>query len=193
MSFLRKCLVGLFVVAVLTGCGNGPDIVATDATTTTAGEAPMTTTTVDPTLEQRRLMAGLEFAATVAAFADAVGVHRGGARDVHPEVEGHVDPRSHGPTASATLDPLAPCGGDLPPCSVAHDESGGSYTAFNATGCDGRGCYGKWQFSGEWACKLGLPCDLSTATPEQQDAAARTLWAGGAGCSNWAACGNQDD
>ena len=185
MSFLRQCLVGLFVVAVLTGCGNGPDIVATDATTTTAGEVPMTTTTAGPASEQRHLMAGLEFATAVAAFADA--------RDVHPEVGGHVDPRHIGHAASATLDPLAPCGGDLPPCSVAHDESGGSYTAFNATGCDGRGCYGKWQFSGEWACKLGLPCDLSHATPEQQDAAARTLWAGGAGCSNWAACGNQDE
>ena len=80
------------------------------------------------------------------------------------------------------------CGGDLPPCSVKARESGGDYNAYNPTGCGGRGCYGAWQFSGEWAGKLGLPLDLSTATPEQQDAAARALWANGAGCSNWDAC-----
>ncbi len=83
---------------------------------------------------------------------------------------------------------LQPCGGDLPPCHVKQRESGGNYNAINPTGCGGRGCFGAWQFSGEWACKLGLPCDLATATPEQQDEAARILWRGGAGCSNWAAC-----
>lgn len=80
------------------------------------------------------------------------------------------------------------CGGDLPPCYVMQRESGGSYTAFNPTGCGGSSCYGKWQFSGEWAGKLGLPADLSQATPEQQDTAARILWNNGAGCSNWGAC-----
>jgi len=86
---------------------------------------------------------------------------------------------------------LYPCGGDLPPCWVAQQESGGSYSAFNANGCtlNGRsGCYGKWQFGWFWGGKLGLPLDLSTATPEQQDNAARILWNGGRGCSNWSAC-----
>jgi len=80
------------------------------------------------------------------------------------------------------------CGGDLPPCYVKQRESGGNYGAYNPTGCGGAGCYGAWQFSGEWAGKLGLPSDLSQATPAQQDEAARQLWNGGAGCSNWGAC-----
>ncbi len=83
---------------------------------------------------------------------------------------------------------LEPCGGDLPPCWVKWAESRGDYGAVNPGGCGGRGCFGAWQFSGEWAGKLGLPFDLSTATPEQQDEAARILWAGGRGCSNWDAC-----
>lgn len=81
------------------------------------------------------------------------------------------------------------CGGtEYPPCEVAWRESRNTYDAYNPTGCGGNGCYGRWQFSGAWAGQLGLPADLSTATPEQQDAAARELWAGGAGCSHWAEC-----
>lgn len=94
------------------------------------------------------------------------------------------------PATNSDVAGLGPCGGDLPPCSVVLHESAtaGLYSAYNPSGCGGAGCYGKWQFSGEWAGKLGLPFDLSTATPEQQDNAARILWAGGAGCSNWDAC-----
>lgn len=80
---------------------------------------------------------------------------------------------------------LEPCGGDLPSCSIVARESGGDYNAVNPTGCGGNGCYGKYQFSGAWAGRLGLPLDLRTATPAQQDAAARELWRNGAGCSNW--------
>lgn len=93
---------------------------------------------------------------------------------------------------SGNFDPsLQPCGGAYPPCWVAQRESHGDYNAFNATGCysNGRsGCYGKWQFGWFWGGKLGLPEDLSQATPAQQDQAALELWNGGAGCSNWAAC-----
>lgn len=83
---------------------------------------------------------------------------------------------------------LEPCGGDLPPCWVKARESGGNYGAVNWGGCGGANCYGAWQFGGFWAGKLGLPEDIINATPEQQDEAARILWAGGAGCGNWAAC-----
>lgn len=86
---------------------------------------------------------------------------------------------------SAPANPsLQPCGGDLPPCWVAERESHGNYGAVSP---DGR-YWGKWQFDLGWAGKLGLPADLSQATPEQQDNAARLLWAGGAGCGNWGAC-----
>lgn len=77
----------------------------------------------------------------------------------------------------------------LPPDWVIERESHGDYNAYNPTGCGGAGCFGRYQFSGAWAGKLGLPLDLSQATPEQQDAAARELWANGAGCQNWSACG----
>ncbi len=92
-------------------------------------------------------------------------------------------------TAAVSATSGANCGGsDYPPCYVAQRESGNTYGAYNPNGCGGSGCYGRWQFGGFWACKLGLPCDLSSATPEQQDNAARLLWNHGAGCSNWAAC-----
>lgn len=93
------------------------------------------------------------------------------------------------PTNAEWGSSLSPCGGgDYPPCSVAQRESGGNYNAVNWGGCGGSNCYGKWQFSGEWAGQLGLPTDLQNATPAQQDEAARLLWNGGAGCGNWAAC-----
>lgn len=75
------------------------------------------------------------------------------------------------------------CGGDLPPCWVMHRESGpsGSITAYNPTGCSGRGCYGKWQCDPR-------TCD-GTGTEAEQDAEARRVWDNGRGCSHWAACG----
>lgn len=105
-----------------------------------------------------------------------------------------AEPPSTGVTPASLRTPVVAattsidCGGEYPPCYVAQRESGNTYNAFNPTGCGGNACYGRWQFSGAWAGKLGLPQDLSQATPDQQDAAARELWAGGAGCSNWAAC-----
>lgn len=84
--------------------------------------------------------------------------------------------------------PSGRCGGDLPPCWVMMRESGGNIHAYNPTGCGGRGCYGKWQFSGEWACHFGLSCDIAHWTEAEQDHAARTLWDKGRGCAHWAAC-----
>lgn len=89
------------------------------------------------------------------------------------------------------------CGEILPPCWVMNEESGGSYTAVSPSSfCGGRGCYGKWQFdpttSDYVATALGWP-ELVGVTadrwpPGHQDAGARWLWAGGAGCSHWNAC-----
>lgn len=81
-----------------------------------------------------------------------------------------------------------PCDGEYPPCWRVETESHGDYNIVNWGGCGGRNCYGKWQFSGEWACKLGLPCDLTLATPTEQDEAAKLLWNHGQGCGNWSAC-----
>lgn len=87
----------------------------------------------------------------------------------------------------------APCDGDLPPCwRIIGTESGGRWDAYNPGGCVENGivwgCWGPYQFSGSWHGKLGLPWDLRTTTKEQWVNAARTLWSGGRGCSNWSAC-----
>jgi hypothetical protein len=80
------------------------------------------------------------------------------------------------------------CGGSLPPCSVMRRESGGDPTAVNATGCGGRGCYGKWQFDPLTSQALGYPGTMDQYAESVQDEAARTLYADGAGCSHWGAC-----
>ena len=80
------------------------------------------------------------------------------------------------------------CGGDLPPCWVMRRESGGDPRAVNATGCGGRGCFGKWQFDPlTWAGYAGV--SRASDVPEWvQDERARQIWAGGRGCSHWGAC-----
>jgi hypothetical protein len=105
-----------------------------------------------------------------------------------------IPPPATIPTTPPTMPNLpalegdVPCGGDLPPCYVVQRESGGTWDAYNPTGCSGTGCWGPYQFGGFWAGKLGLPSDLSTTTKEQWVNAARLLWNHGAGCGNWAAC-----
>jgi hypothetical protein len=59
-------------------------------------------------------------------------------------------------------------------------ESGGDINAYNPDGCNGRGCYGKWQFDPRTGD--------GTGTEEQQDDEARRVWANGAGCEHWGAC-----
>lgn len=90
-------------------------------------------------------------------------------------------PPSSGPYAS-----MEPCGGDLPPCYVKARESGGDYRARNNSE-PGAAC-GAWQIIGStWAGFDGY-AEACDAPPWIQDAKARQLWAGGAGCSHWSAC-----
>ena len=72
------------------------------------------------------------------------------------------------------------CGGDLPPCSVMMCESGGSLTAHNSSGADG-----KWQIiPPTWNNYKGYPSP-SSAPEAIQDEKAREIYAGGAGRSAW--------
>lgn len=80
------------------------------------------------------------------------------------------------------------CGGTLPPCYVMRRESGGDPSAVNATGCGGRGCFGKWQFDPRTSQGLGYSRPMNQYDEATQDEAARRLWAGGRGCSHWNAC-----
>lgn len=77
------------------------------------------------------------------------------------------------------------CGGSLPPCYVMTRESRGSLTVYNY---EGSGASGKWQIMpGTWN-NYGGYANAADAPESVQDAKARELWAGGAGCQHWSAC-----
>lgn len=107
-----------------------------------------------------------------------------------------VEARGRAQAASASSEGLGRCGGTFPPCWVLDRESGGRPDAVNASGCGGRGCFGRWQFDPRtWdatAARAGRP-DLIGVRPDHasaadQDLLAAVLWDGGHGCSHWAAC-----
>ena len=76
------------------------------------------------------------------------------------------------------------CGGDLPPCWVMMRESGGNIRARNPSST----ASGKWQFLDSTWAGFGGYASAYLAPESVQDAKARILWAGGAGCSHWSAC-----
>lgn len=76
------------------------------------------------------------------------------------------------------------CGGDLPPCYVMMRESGGNIRAQNPTSS----ASGKWQFIASTWAGYGGYAEAYLAPESVQDAKARELWAGGAGCGHWSAC-----
>lgn len=80
---------------------------------------------------------------------------------------------------------MQPCGGDLPPCYVKARESGGDYSAQNPSSS----ASGAWQFLDSTWAGFGGYSRAVFAPPDVQDARARELWAGGAGCGHWSACG----
>lgn len=205
-------LVGVALMLVVS-CGTRDTIETTppekelEVTTTTA---TTTTTTVDPSVA---LAAGLEYSVAWLSyvFPKAAAVQHADAAQTNgvtkpPGYDGCSGSRngegltggalscepvpSTGNGASGTPAPtgLEPCGGDLPPCWVKKKESGGSYTAYNPTGCGGRSCGGAWQFDPRTWNGYGGYQFAQDAPPEVQDAKARELWANGAGCSHWAAC-----
>jgi hypothetical protein len=73
------------------------------------------------------------------------------------------------------------CGGDLPPCSVMQRESGGNIRAQNPSSS----ASGKWQFIDSTWNGYGGYASAADAPEAVQDAKARELWAGGAGCGHW--------
>lgn len=76
------------------------------------------------------------------------------------------------------------CGGDLPPCYVMMRESGGDIRAKNPSSS----ASGKWQFIRSTWAGFGGYSEAYLAPESVQDAKARILWAGGAGCGHWNAC-----
>ena len=102
-------------------------------------------------------------------------------------------PATSAPAArQATTTGTGACGGDLPDCSIVQCESGFDITAENGRSS----AAGKYQFIQSTANNLpramgrpdlvGVPA--SRWTEAEQDDAARILWRGGAGASNWEQC-----
>lgn len=156
-------------------------VVAAESSTTTITEVtepPSTTTaptTVAPTTTEPPTTTVVEMAAAAAEPEP---------EEVAPEPEPATTTTRRAPARSANI-ALQPCGGDLPPCEVARRESGGDYNAYNARGCGGMGCRGKWQFDPPtWGGYAGV-WDPRDASPEDQDERARQIWDGGKGCRRW--------
>lgn len=83
---------------------------------------------------------------------------------------------------TATSEVSGACGGALPPCFVLRRESGGNPRAKNPNSS----ASGLWQFvDGTWNHFDGY-AHASDAPISVQNARAVQVWAGGAGCSNWA-------
>lgn len=104
------------------------------------------------------------------------------------------------PTPAPVVDGAWSCGGDLPPCWVMNRENpdrdltaynSGSHHEVGYTGGNPEGdstASGKWQFVRDtWAGFMGY-VNAADAPWQVQDEKARQLWAGGRGCSHWAAC-----
>lgn len=89
------------------------------------------------------------------------------------------------------------CGGDLPPCWVLKRESGGDPRIWNGRCYMPTGSYGQcgrssasglWQFLRSTWAGFGGYVNAADAPVEVQNEKARQVWAGGRGCSHWAAC-----
>lgn len=109
---------------------------------------------------------------------------------------------SQGPMASPGYDHQ--CGGNLPPCSVLNNESGGNLRLWNGQCKKGVPTYypvgytgnnpcgstasGKWQFLRSTWNGYGGYVNAADAPADVQNAKAAELWAGGRGCSHWNAC-----
>jgi hypothetical protein len=102
-----------------------------------------------------------------------------------------------GDVSRSTRTPLG--AGDLPPllALIRSNESGGDYTAYNPTGCEGYGCGGAYQmharYASTWADRAGYPGlggAAQTWAPATQDAVALYLFYStnpdGAHWCNWA-------
>lgn len=108
---------------------------------------------------------------------------------LEPSTTTTMPPSPPPPAAGAGQVNGYPCGGDLPPCWVMRRESGGDPTAVNPTGCGGHTCGGLWQFDPRTWAGYGGFAYAQDAPWQVQNDRARQLWAGGAGCAHWAACG----
>ena len=88
------------------------------------------------------------------------------------------------PSPGTSSKPTTPSGG-MPALlqAIRSHESGGNYSAYNASGCEGYGCGGAYQlhaaYASEWAARAGYPGlsgQAQTWAPATQDAVALHLF-----------------
>lgn len=191
----RVAVVAALAVAVLAapvalGASSSRSSIEGTRAVATRGPTPLYRGPSPPSLEQqvsRAVVAAGQldafYAGIAAHIADEAAAEQA-RRAVPVQRDGTVGAAATAPAGGSGY----PCGGDLPPCWVLDRESGYNdgdpFTydihAYNPSGCDGRGCYGKWQCDPR-------SCD-GTGDEAAQDAEARRLWDGGRGCSHWGAC-----
>jgi hypothetical protein len=169
----------------------------------TGGQEPGTTsTTADPAAVDLYLSTwrDAEYSAAFDAFqaAEQAEADRLAAIEAQAEADRQAEAARQAAATTTTTAAPAPapapaaaaaygsgaCGGDLPPCYVMMRESGGNITAQNPTST----ASGKWQFIDSTWAGFGGYAKARYAPESVQDAKARQLWAGGAGCSHWSAC-----
>lgn len=172
----RRMISSALLCLALAGCqGRGLQPTSQSATRPTTNPTPATTTSAPEVAPEQP---------STTATTEPIP-------DTTPETVPVTRPRA---TTRTTLAYVAPeggtgaCGGSLPPCWVMMRESRGDIRAVNVGGCGGRGCYGKWQFDPITSRGLGYSLTMDQYDEPVQDDAARTLYAGGAGCRHWNAC-----
>lgn len=113
----------------------------------------------------------------------------------HRAARSATRPRTSAPPADVDVH----AGGELPPNWVLWRESKGDPRVWNGgcyapvgwplrSPCGTSSASGKWQITrGTWTGYGGY-LNAADAPADVQDAKARLLWAGGAGCSHWEAC-----
>lgn len=194
---LALALIVLFAVACSSTAAVRIDPPRPSTTTTVGSLPPMlhpTSTTIDPNVETvNKATVLIAEAAQQSTSTTPATIVLGPATSLsHPQI---------GSTST--------CGGDLPPCYVCQRESHCTYGIVSRTiNCAPYVCYGKWQFNPRTyttaARAVGAPTLFDASpkdpfavyrpdrwaqvTPADEDAAARWVWAGGAGCNAWAAC-----
>lgn len=186
---------GIFVIS--SNDGSAEPAAQTVRTTTTSTTPPTTTTTVDLRPVKAWIDAtNRQHFFNVLKLQEAVRLQKAeAARQAAAERERERQEALEAQQAAPTTQAPAPapvaeqgtgrCGGDLPPCYVMMRESGGNIRAQNPSST----ASGKWQFLDSTWAGYGGYAKARYAPESVQDAKARLLWAGGAGCSHWSACG----
>lgn len=218
LGFVALCTVFTLLIVNASEAGQGEPLVSADTTsttqattttesTTTTTVAPATTTTVPVTTTVAVTTPPLPLAPECSTFASQDEANAWIAANGDSHDTSNIDTNGDGvpctrsfappapePAQTASAPPASPSGRCAIPDYICQRESGFDPYAVNSTGCSGRGCYGKYQFDPiTWdnvARQMGRGDLVGNYLPSEadQDAVAAYLWAGGAGCSHWAAC-----